>query len=73
MESYVGCKIIHAEEMNLDDFNANFDRVIPASEHTSKEGYHVVYPDGYDSWSPKNVFEVAYRKITKSEKALIKE
>ncbi len=23
-------------------------------------GYHVVYPDGYGSWSPKAVFEAAY-------------
>lgn len=27
-----------------------------------KEGYEVVYPDGYTSWSPKNTFELAYRE-----------
>jgi hypothetical protein len=26
-----------------------------------KEGYGVKYPDGYISWSPKDVFEEAYR------------
>lgn len=24
-------------------------------------GYHVIYEDGYESWSPKDVFEAAYR------------
>lgn len=27
------------------------------------DGYKVVYPDGYVSWSPKEVFEEAYRPI----------
>ena len=26
-------------------------------------GYKVVYPDGYESWSPKDVFEEAYKEI----------
>lgn len=25
------------------------------------DGYYVVYEDGYESWSPKDVFEKAYR------------
>jgi len=28
-----------------------------------QEGYKVVYPDGYVSWSPKEVFEKAYMQI----------
>ena len=24
-------------------------------------GYKVIYPDGHESWSPKDVFEAAYR------------
>ena len=27
-----------------------------------QEGYKVVYPDGYESWSPKEVFESSYTK-----------
>ena len=47
MEQYIGTKIIHAEPM----------------EKNGREGYKVVYaPDGYESWSPKDVFEEAYRK-----------
>lgn len=28
-----------------------------------QEGYIVKYPDGYISWSPKEVFEEAYREL----------
>ena len=46
MEKYIGTKIIHAEPMEKD----------------GRAGYKVVYdPDGYESWSPKDVFEDAYR------------
>ena len=69
--NYIGCKIIQAEAMDLDSFNEKFNKVIPAPMHTSKEGYHVQYPDGYDSWSPKAVFENAYRMITNGEMAFI--
>ena len=31
-------------------------------------GYHVTYPDGYESWSPKAVFEEAYREVSEREK-----
>ena len=27
---------------------------------TAEDGYRVRYPDGYESWSPKEVFEKAY-------------
>lgn len=71
MKSYIGSKIIQAEAMDLDLFNSKSDRIIPAPEYASKEGYRVVYPDGYVSWSPKDVFENAYREITAGERAMI--
>jgi len=46
MQQYIGTKIIQAE---------------PAVNNENEEGYNVVYPDGYTSWSPKDVFEEAYR------------
>lgn len=55
MESYIGAKIILAEPQ----------------EKEGKEGYRVVYPDNYVSWSPKSVFEQAYRKISLEEKDMI--
>ena len=57
MEKYIGCKILLAE---------------PAENQEGKQGYRVVSPDGYMSWSPKDVFEKAYRKITEDELNLIK-
>lgn len=44
MKHYIGVKHIQAEPMEKD----------------GKAGYKVVYPDGYESWSPKEVFEEAY-------------
>ena len=61
MQSYIGCKIIQAEPM---------DEIV-TGDRTPRPGYKVVYPDGYISWSPKEVFEEAYRLISKKEKVLI--
>ena len=33
-----------------------------------QDGYKVMYPDGYISWSPKEQFEIAYREVTDSER-----
>ncbi|MGM9585145.1 MAG: DUF2829 domain-containing protein [Faecousia sp.] len=49
MKQYIGTKIIKAEPMQ----RGGVDGI--------KDGYKVVYPDGYESWSPKDVFEAAYR------------
>lgn len=45
MKTYIGTKIIEAAPEPKD----------------GQDGYKVVYPDGYESWSPKDVFEAAYR------------
>ena len=52
MKKYLGVKIIQAEPMFSTD--------------KEKEGYKVIYEDGYVSWSPKDVFEKAYRQIEAS-------
>lgn len=62
MEKYIGTKIIEAEPAYRID-----GKVYPVSGSVPRslsreEGYKVVYPDGYESWSPKGVFEEAYRK-----------
>ena len=46
MQRYIGTKIIHAK---------------PADRSATEPGYFVQYADGYESWSPKDVFEEAYR------------
>jgi hypothetical protein len=63
MEKYLGVKLIEAEAMNLGDYNKFKGWEIPKDENSQREGYKVKYSDDYISWSPKEVFEEAYRKI----------
>lgn len=57
IHSYIGTKIINAEPQTLND----------------RDGYRVIYPDGYSSWSPKEVFEAAYRLISQHERQLLEQ
>lgn len=66
MKNYIGSKIIKAKPMNHKDFMEK-----QGLQGSDQEGYHVEYPDGYTSWSPKEVFEGAYREISTQEMALI--
>lgn len=55
----IGVKIVEVVEMNAVDasimrYNTN--------AHIG-DGYEVTYEDGYKSWTPKNVFDKAYRQI----------
>ena len=45
LQNYIGVKIVKAEQQEKD----------------GRPGYKVLYPDGYVPWSPKYVFEKAYR------------
>lgn len=45
MKEYIGTKVVQAEPAIKD----------------GRDGYKVVYADGYESWSPKDTFEEAYR------------
>lgn len=48
MVRYIGTKLIEAVQAQKD----------------GKDGYKVVYPDGYTSWSPADVFERAYLPLS---------
>jgi hypothetical protein len=56
-KAYIGAKIIRAYR---------------EKETDGRDGYRVIYPDGYESWSPKETFEAAYREVTMGEKALVR-
>lgn len=62
MKKYIGTKMINAKLMNRGDYNKYRGWEIPVDENPADEGYLVRYQDGYESWSPKDVFEEAYRK-----------
>ena len=61
MKNYIGTKSLMALPMNLGDYNAHCGWTLPENEDPSKEGYLVEYPDGYQSWSPKDAFEEVYQ------------
>lgn len=64
METYLGIKIIQAEPQIQYEFTLELE------EPKVKEGYKVVYEDGYTSWSPKDVFEKAYILTNNAENKL---
>lgn len=59
MKTYIGVKMVQAEPMALGEF-----RLVKSGENPSAEGYKVVYPDGYESWSPKAIFDAGYYAIS---------
>ena len=65
LKKYIGTKVVEARPMNeIDAESVGYARK-NIDNHEWREGYHVRYtnPDGstYDSWSPKSVFEEAYK------------
>ena len=63
MQNYIGVKLIMAEPMtNAQAYEKKTGEKSNIEKYPEQEGYRVVYqPDGYASWSPKDVFEEAYR------------
>lgn len=67
MQQYIGTKIIKAWPARRCTFiggkvvYACLDEIVPAGCKI-EEGYRIEYADGYLSWSPKAVFEEAYRQ-----------
>ena len=72
MDRFIGVKEINATPMNRGDYNALRGWVVPSGENPEDDGFLVEYVDGgtanhpdfsgYISWSPKDVFERAYRR-----------
>lgn len=52
MDLYIGTKPVWAEPQHRGD-----------RAETKINGYRVVYEDGYESWSPAETFEAAYRRV----------
>ena len=60
MRKYIGTKLVEAEPA----WRTETGRILPGAVVECAEvafaGYRVRYADGYESWSPKDVFEEAY-------------
>lgn len=71
---YIGVKQVQAAPMTRGEYNAYRGWDVPADEDPADDGYLVEYLDGgksnhpkhkgYISWSPRSVFERAYRETT---------
>lgn len=74
MKQFIGTKVINAKPMTRQEYHDFRGLELPADEDGSDEGYLVEYVDGgkantpqyagYVSWSPKGVFERAYRSVS---------
>lgn len=63
MKKYIGAKLIEARPMSRGEYNEYRGWKIPAEENPNDEGYLVKYQDGYETWSPKHIFEGAYMEV----------
>ena len=57
---FIGVKLVDATEMTREEFEAKHGRNVGGDKHG--EGYEVTYEGGYQAWSPKDVFDEAYRQ-----------
>lgn len=58
---FIGVKIVDATPMTREAFEAQEGRNCGGDKHG--DGYMVTYEGGYRTWSPKDVFDAAYRPI----------
>lgn len=71
MKNYIGVKIVKAKPGTMAEAQAMKcgcpaevqKEIFRKSGTKDRDGYIVKYPDGYISWSPKEVFEAAYREL----------
>jgi hypothetical protein len=64
MKKYIGTKQIEAEPMTMGEaYEKGLLQAgrVPNEREKGNAGYHVKYKDGYESWSPAEPFEKAYK------------
>lgn len=71
LKQYIGTKLIQAAPaLRIQDGEGKVriellaDKPVTMPTDTVDMGYKVIYPDGYESWSPLDAFEAAYRETT---------
>ena len=79
MKQYIGTKLIEAapalryqgdQEVMVVELGRDItdqERAFIGQASSCDIGYRVRYPDGYESWSPQDVFEAAYLPVTVNE------
>ena len=64
MKKYIGTKQIEAEPMTMGEaYEKNLLQAgrVPNESEKTMAGYHVKYEGGYESWSPAEPFDKAYK------------
>ena len=64
MKTYIGTKQIEAKPMTMGEaYEKDLLQAgrVPNEFEKDNQGYHVKYQDGYESWSPAEQFEQAYK------------
>lgn len=64
LDLYVGTKAIKATPLTLGHYNHHRGWEQPENEDPFRLGYLVQYENGHVSWSPKEVFEASYQKVS---------
>ncbi len=70
MKQYIGTKMVMAEPAlrvsgpGYKNVVLSKEAPVPEDADWIEDGYKVVYEDGYESWSPRGVFEEAYRETS---------
>lgn len=64
-KKYIRCHVVKATPMTRGAYYSHRGLVMAifGKESPEDEGFHVIYPDGYESWCPKNQFCAAGRQI----------
>lgn len=73
MQTFIGVKMIQAMPMSEDEFASYKGKPIPNAQPSKHPGYLVRYPDGYESWSPKDVFDAAYLPLSDPTRITLQE
>lgn len=63
MSVYLGLKLVDATPCKGVENKCIKDDVKYLYDTKFEDGYKVIYEDGYESWSPKKVFEDSYKNI----------
>lgn len=78
MKNYIGCKIIKGKEMTYGEYRIEKygDTTFKSQIPDDTAGYMIIYPGiaggkQHKSWSPKTIFEMAYREVDNSEMELM--
>lgn len=59
----IGIKMVELQPMTVKEAN---DKGYKIGNHSFEEGYEVTYPNGYKSWTPKDVADAAYYPLSKN-------